>query len=217
MKNVIKSPDRPSKSLRWVSPLVCFLGLTLALGAGCGLIGGGDKPKPVPTKTGAKASAPGAAKKEAAAAKKKEESLSVDKLRAEIKARAEKFKYTREGKTDPFFPLEAVMTAPTETAEGPPPEEVPPIERLSLSQFKLVAVIVGERTRAMVEDSAGTGYIIKVGTKIGNRNGRVISITASIKEEKKPAMVRIEEDKFKNSKEKREAVLALKPVEGEKK
>jgi type IV pilus assembly protein PilP len=52
-----------------------------------------------------------------------------------------------------------------------------PLLQYELSQLKLVAIIVGgNEDRAMVEDSEGKGYIIRVGDYIGNRFGRVKQI-----------------------------------------
>jgi len=52
-----------------------------------------------------------------------------------------------------------------------------PLLKYELSQLKLVAIIVGgNEDRAMVEDSEGKGYIIRIGDYIGNRFGRVKEI-----------------------------------------
>jgi type IV pilus assembly protein PilP len=52
-----------------------------------------------------------------------------------------------------------------------------PLLQYELNQLKLVAIIVGgNEDRAMVEDSEGKGYIIRVGDYIGNRFGRVKQI-----------------------------------------
>jgi type IV pilus assembly protein PilP len=49
-----------------------------------------------------------------------------------------------------------------------------------LSQLRLVAIVSDQRdpreTRAVVEDSSGLGYIIRVGTPIGRNSGRVTAI-----------------------------------------
>ncbi len=73
---------------------------------------------------------------------------------------------------DPFRPmtLRARMSAR-------PRENLSPLERLDLSQLKIVGVIWDiKEPRAMVEDSAGLGYVVKVGTPIGNNDGRVKAI-----------------------------------------
>jgi type IV pilus assembly protein PilP len=58
-----------------------------------------------------------------------------------------------------------------------PRENLSPLERFDLSQLKIVGVVWDiKEPRAMVEDSAGLGYVIKVGTPIGSNDGRVKAI-----------------------------------------
>ena len=113
-----------------------------------------------------------------------------------------------------------------------PPEVKPgkttnPLQNMELSQAKLVAVILaGEDTRALVEDAAGVGYIIKVGTPIGNRNGRVIAIETTSEEVtrygrkmtiKRSQVVVEERYKVFGKPKVIKSTLKLKPIEGEKK
>lgn len=52
-----------------------------------------------------------------------------------------------------------------------------PLERISLDQLKLVAIIrASSGNRALVEDTVGKGYIIKNGTYIGLNSGMVTQI-----------------------------------------
>ncbi|HEY8368344.1 MAG TPA: pilus assembly protein PilP [Thermodesulfobacteriota bacterium] len=82
--------------------------------------------------------------------------------------------YDPSGKRDPFRPY---LTS-AELAARRAKEQLSPLERLELSQLKLVAVIWGGRqNHAMVEDPAGVGYVLRVGTKIGPNGGRVARIT----------------------------------------
>ena len=76
-------------------------------------------------------------------------------------------------KRDPFRPFNLSVRQPS----TPRREIRSPLERFELGQLKLVAVIwdIKEPT-AMVEDSAGLGYVIKVGTPIGVNDGKVKSI-----------------------------------------
>lgn len=80
--------------------------------------------------------------------------------------------YDPRGKRDPFQPT----TRPVgpSTVGGPRT----PLQQFELSQLRLVAIIRGaaEATRAVVEDSAGLGYIMRVGTPIGRNEGRVTAI-----------------------------------------
>ena len=55
-----------------------------------------------------------------------------------------------------------------------------PLERISLDQLKLVAIIrASSGNRALVEDTIGKGYIIKNGTYIGLNSGMVTQINAN--------------------------------------
>ena len=75
-------------------------------------------------------------------------------------------------KRDPFrpFTLNVRLTARRR-------ENLAPLERFELGQLKLVAIIwdVNE-AKAMVEDSASLGYVVKVGTPIGVNDGKVKTI-----------------------------------------
>ena len=56
-------------------------------------------------------------------------------------------------------------------------ENLSPLERLELSQLKLVGIVWDiADPRAMVEDSGGLGYVVRVGTPIGSHDGRVKAI-----------------------------------------
>jgi type IV pilus assembly protein PilP len=49
-----------------------------------------------------------------------------------------------------------------------------PLQRYDLGQLRLVAVIYDAQSpRAVVEDNAGLGYIVRVGTPIGANGGAV--------------------------------------------
>jgi Tfp pilus assembly protein PilP len=58
--------------------------------------------------------------------------------------------------------------------------EITPLQQYELSQLRLVAIITDKGdssgSRAVVEDSAGLGYILRVGTPIGRASGRVTAI-----------------------------------------
>ena len=80
-------------------------------------------------------------------------------------------KYSGEGKIDPFIPL--IKNKPVKTKEPARPKT--PLERLDYSQMKLVAIVArGKEHVAMVEEASGKGYIVLVGTYIG-QNGGVVS------------------------------------------
>jgi Tfp pilus assembly protein PilP len=52
-----------------------------------------------------------------------------------------------------------------------------PLEKLDLSQLKLVGIILSDRgNKAMVEDASGKGYVLQQGTYVGRSSGRVTKI-----------------------------------------
>lgn len=80
------------------------------------------------------------------------------------------FTYDPTGKRDPFRPFNF----------APKPSEgtgVTPLERYSIGQLKLTAVLGhGDGASAMVENSAGRGFPVTKGTKIGTNGGEVVEI-----------------------------------------
>lgn len=73
---------------------------------------------------------------------------------------------------DPFRP----MTLRTKV-QPRDKENLSPLERFDLSQLKLVGIIWGiKESKALVEDSTGLGYVVKVGTPIGNNDGKIKAI-----------------------------------------
>ena len=78
--------------------------------------------------------------------------------------------YDPTGKRDPFRPPRSNQT----TLAG---EARSPLQRYDIGQLRLVAVIYDASTpRAVVEDDAGLGYIVRVGTPIGANGGAVKAI-----------------------------------------
>jgi len=77
-------------------------------------------------------------------------------------------RYDPHGLRDPFRPPTAGASAD---------DSLTPLQRYQLGQLKLVAVIYDTRfPRAVVEDDAGLGYILQIGTPIGPNNGAVKAI-----------------------------------------
>ena len=84
--------------------------------------------------------------------------------------------YNPRGKADPFEPL--VEEKPIVVAKQRK-KRIPrtPLEKISLSQLKLVAIIRGPSgNKACVEEASGKGYIIKKGDYIGLNSGKVVKI-----------------------------------------
>ncbi len=89
--------------------------------------------------------------------------------------------YDPVGRRDPFRPL-ALLREPS----GVKAELLSPLQRYEVGQLKLVGVIHDVTPpRAMVEDSAGLGFILMPGTPIGPNGGVVTEI--------KPRQVVVEE------------------------
>jgi Tfp pilus assembly protein PilP len=76
------------------------------------------------------------------------------------------------GRRDPFRPF--TLNARTNTR---PRENLAPLERYELGQLRLVGVVWHvKEPNAIVEDSTGLGYVVKVGTPIGANDGKVRAI-----------------------------------------
>ena len=81
------------------------------------------------------------------------------------------------GKTDPFEPL--FKEKPVVIKKQERKKRIPrtPLERIDLSQLKLVAIILASSgNMALVEEASGKGYVIKKGTYIGTNAGKVVQI-----------------------------------------
>jgi len=90
--------------------------------------------------------------------------------------------YNPTGKLDPFAPLfkeeapEAPI-APTKKKSKKKRTPLTPLERVDLSQLKLVGVIRAmSGDKALVQEASGKGYIVKKGTYIGTRSGKIVEI-----------------------------------------
>lgn len=90
--------------------------------------------------------------------------------------------YDPEQRLNPFVPLfraekETVPDVQPQTSQKKKRVPLTPLERISLNQLKLVAVIrAPSGDRALVEDNSGKGYIIQKGTYIGLNSGTVTQI-----------------------------------------
>ncbi len=86
--------------------------------------------------------------------------------------------YNPEGKLDPFASLykEKPITVSTTGQKllQEPRRPLTPLEKVDLSQLKLVAIVrASSGNIALVEEASGKGYVIKKGTYIGTRSGKV--------------------------------------------
>lgn len=89
--------------------------------------------------------------------------------------------YVAKSMVDPFMPLiqeKKEIPAPEIKKPDKPRRVLTPLEKMELSQIKLVAVVIMEgRKIAMVEEATGKGYEVLIGTHMGKNQGRVIDIT----------------------------------------
>lgn len=88
--------------------------------------------------------------------------------------------YTRKGRIDPFEPFlrKPEPETPVDQQEQLT-RRVPrtPLEKIDLSQLRLTGVLRAEsKTRALVQETSGKGYIVDEGTYIGNKGGQVAKI-----------------------------------------
>jgi Tfp pilus assembly protein PilP len=82
------------------------------------------------------------------------------------------YSYSSAGKKDPFTPI--IVNEEHKALTG----ERPPLERYSISEFKLAGIVWGGfGYSAMLEGPDGKGYFVHVGTAIGQNKGIVKKIT----------------------------------------
>jgi type IV pilus assembly protein PilP len=83
--------------------------------------------------------------------------------------------YDRKGKIDPFEPLfKETVAEKGNQKKVKKREPKTPLERIALSQLKLVGIVTAPRgNMAMVEEASGKGYTIRKGTYIGINGGQV--------------------------------------------
>jgi type IV pilus assembly protein PilP len=88
------------------------------------------------------------------------------------KPEPEPSKYIRRVNRDPFRPPSIQARTSKRSRDN-----LSPLERFELGQLKLVGIIWDvKEPRAMIEDTAGLGYTILVGTPIGGGEGKVKAI-----------------------------------------
>lgn len=117
----------------------------------------------------------------------KEESTVKEKIATSVKAAEQKLvkkeseHYNFQGKIDPFTPL--IQEKPQEikhVVDNKPKRILTPLEKIELSQIRLVAVIIMKNKQiAMVEEASGKGYEVGIGTYIGKNQGRISEIRKS--------------------------------------
>jgi type IV pilus assembly protein PilP len=90
-------------------------------------------------------------------------------------------RYDPTGKIDPFEPLFRDKLTIARKAKNIKRVPRTPLERIDLSQLKLVGIILASSgNRALVEEASGKGYVIKKGTYIGINGGKIVKIQKEI-------------------------------------
>ncbi len=103
-----------------------------------------------------------------------------------------------EGKVDPFRSNLARFAPHVEVSmeEAGAEDEEPktPLEFFDVDSYKLVLIMSATaQAKALVVDPKGKSYVIQAGTRIGNREGKVVSITATevrIEEPGRPPVIK---------------------------
>jgi Tfp pilus assembly protein PilP len=118
------------------------------------------------------------------------EKVIMAKRQKVLKALTKKeFSYTPENMVDPFISFVVAMSTPSEAPRpreeeeeaGPPTPQLPltPLQKMAVGQIErgFKAVLWGDMgMRALIEDDAGKGYIVGVGTPLGGNNGIITDI-----------------------------------------
>ncbi|UCG13319.1 MAG: pilus assembly protein PilP [Deltaproteobacteria bacterium] len=88
------------------------------------------------------------------------------------------WKYDPQGKPDPFKPFIVASRTPDATPEVKR-QPLTPLQKMPLSEIQagLKAIIWGQLgSKALVEDATGKGYVVQVGTYVGQNDGIVKKI-----------------------------------------
>jgi type IV pilus assembly protein PilP len=111
--------------------------------------------------------------------------------------------YDSSGRRDPFAPVVQ------ELQPGKVDENLPPLQRVTLTELNLVAIVWGNYGyTAMVQTPEGHGYTVRRGTRIGQNNGVVSAIT------ERGIIVQERFTDVYGKKQEREYVKLLHPKEG---
>lgn len=111
--------------------------------------------------------------------------------------------YDPSGRRDPFLPVLSQL------APGQADPTLPPLQRVSLTDMNLIAVVWGAYGyTAMVQTPDGNGYTIRKGTRVGPNSGVVSAIT------EKGIIVQERYTDVYGRKQEREYVKLLHPKEG---
>ncbi|MDH5642169.1 MAG: pilus assembly protein PilP [Nitrospira sp.] len=111
--------------------------------------------------------------------------------------------YDQAGRRDPFAPIIQ------DFQPGKVDENLPPLQRVSLTELNLIAVVWGTYGyTAMVQTPEGHGYTVRRGTKVGQHNGVVSAVT------ERGIIVQEQFTDVYGKKQEREFIKLLHPKEG---
>ena len=160
--------------------LVFLIAFSVCALAGCGEEKNPSKPSVVSKRISVKSEKESSAK---APESKKELAAKTEEERSELPETVVTERiYDPNERVNPFLPLfrtqdKTASVGPTKKAKSRKRIPQTPLERISIDQLKLVAIIrATSGNKALVEDSSGKGYIIKKGTYIGLNAGIVKQI-----------------------------------------
>jgi type IV pilus assembly protein PilP len=123
------------------------------------------------------------------------------------------YRYDSRGKIDPFKPFVRLEVPPPNAKKAPERKltgPLTPLQRIALDKVRVTGIAGSSSKRvAMVEDGAGKGYMVYVGTLMGTNGGRVLQIL--------PDRVIVEEkvDDSKGKEKSHRVALKLHKEEGE--
>lgn len=91
-------------------------------------------------------------------------------------AEPEEFAYHREGLRDPFEPFIKIVKKKVQKPKVFVPKT--PLQRYAVEELQLVGVVWGGpgKAKALIEDPGGKGYVVGVGTLVGDRGGGIVKI-----------------------------------------
>ena len=144
-----------------------------------------------------------------------------DKI-AQYKKRLEKllspvdYRYVAAGKPDPFKPffrteMKKGIRVNSKTVKKRPESCDTPLECMDVGQLTLVGIVLQPdgNALAMAQDASGIGYTLRVGTKIGYNDGKVVSITRD------KVVVKEKVEDLRGKPTFRDRILYLHPEEGD--
>ena len=156
---MIKSPKRNN-----YYPVLLLLFVGLLLSGGCSK-DEQSSPAPPAHKANGKNTPPPVQKQQSSASMPTVNSTSLDFV----------------SRKDPFKPYVTEKAQPEKGAGPLRTADLLPIQSYEVSKFKVVGIIVGlKENRALVIDPSGKGYVVKKGMLIGDSDGRIEKITATV-------------------------------------